>query len=238
MTLQAIKIIIQMRRNANGRGNITLYQEILSAKRGRLSDAAIVLLFILLIFVLEGAAVLLRSIATVPVMLFQSAFVLFVIWFCIWYYKKRLVSMRYTLFTDMDQAFAHVHETSGCVDASKNCSCAQGEISDCVDGSKSENFKLQEKPAGFDDFENGSLLVENLLGYSGDFVAMIHKSEMIKLYEPSEQVAQGKYKKVNATVLSKKTACKLLFEQENTQYLLYFSPSDPLKSVLKEYIGK
>ena len=85
-----------------------MYQELIEPKRGKLSDALIIIICVVLIFVLETAAVALRQIAKLPVMIFQFLFVAGLIYFCIWYYKNRLRSVRITFFTDDSGRFGEL----------------------------------------------------------------------------------------------------------------------------------
>lgn len=184
-----------------------MYQELIEPKRGKLSDALVIIICVVLIFVLESIAVALKQIAELPVMIFQFFFVGGLIYFCIWYYKNRLRSVRLTLFTDDGERFG----------------------------------ELSAVPDGFSEFENGSLLVETLVGATGSFVAMIHKGEMLKLYKEDKTDTQNKAFK--ATVLN---ACGparlpvycLRFEQDKKRYLLKFQPSEALRDAIFESMGE
>lgn len=182
-----------------------MYQELIEPKRGKLSDALIIIICVVLIFVLETAAVALRQIAKLPVMIFQFLFVAGLIYFCIWYYKNRLRSVRITLFTDDSGRFG----------------------------------ELLSVPDGFSEFENGSLLVETLVGATGSYVAMIHPTEMLELYKEDKTDAQKR--KARATVLNTTGIAKtqvycLRFEQDKKQYLLKFQPSEKLACAISESI--
>lgn len=180
-----------------------MYQEILSAKGSKISDTAMLILCIMLVLILEVVAVSLRNVAKVPVMLFQAAFVVGVIWFCIYYYKRRLLSIRYTLFTDKSNILG----------------------------------ELCEKPEGFEEYENGSLLVENLMNPPGTFIAEIHLSEMKAYFSHGEEAERKGHIVLNATMLSKKTACLLVFEQDGHKFMLRFHPSKELERAIKEHMS-
>lgn len=182
-----------------------MYQELIEPKRGKLSDALIIIICVVLIFVLETAAVALRQIAKLPVMIFQFLFVAGLIYFCIWYYKNRLRSVRITFFTDDSGRFG----------------------------------ELLTVPDGFFEFENGSLLVETLVGTTGSYAAMIHSTEMLELYKEDKTDAQKK--KARATVLNTTGIANtqvycLRFEQDKKQYLLKFQPSEKLACAISESI--
>ena len=86
-----------------------MYREQIDPQRGKLSDTATVLLCLVVIFVFEPAMVLSGFPQTVKT-IGQSVLVALLVYFCIWFYRKRLRSVRYTLITDNSKKFNELEE--------------------------------------------------------------------------------------------------------------------------------
>lgn len=81
-----------------------MYREVLEPRRGRLSDTAVVLICVAVIVVFEPAMVL-SGFPQVIKTVGQSVLVAAIVAFCLWFYRRRLRSFRYTLITDNTERF-------------------------------------------------------------------------------------------------------------------------------------
>lgn len=98
--------------------------------------------------------------------------------------------------------------------------------------------ELEKLPEGFSEYENGSLFVESLVGLTGGYVAMIHKSEIISFSEYnklSENKIHGAIR-LNAVINKNDSELKtyeLNFNQDGKKYRLLFQASEKLAKQLK-----
>ncbi|MBQ9949827.1 MAG: hypothetical protein IJO93_03795 [Clostridia bacterium] len=82
-----------------------MYRESVEPKKGRLSNGLLIIIAAVLIFAGQPLLVALSKAAPVYAAVFQSVFVLSLIAFCIWFYKKRLRSVTCTYITQNSELF-------------------------------------------------------------------------------------------------------------------------------------
>ena len=91
------------------KGEKSVYRETIEPKRGKLNDLAVIMIAFVIILTFEPAMVF-ANLPQAAKTVGQSIMVIAIVAFCLWFYKKRLCSYRYTFLTDREDVFGELCE--------------------------------------------------------------------------------------------------------------------------------
>lgn len=158
-----------------------MYRETLEPHRGKMSDTAVIFLCLAVIFVFEPAMVLSgfgQAVKTVG----QSVLVAMLVFFCIWFYRKRLRSLRYTFITDDADKFGELEELpesyreleAGTLLAENTVGMGQGSYLAVVAPSEMKAFFGRGESF---EIPRGAAVVNATLGKKADACALVYEQD-------------------------------------------------------------
>lgn len=158
---------------------------------------------------------------------------LILVLFLILIYKKRIVSYRYTVFSTYvdpeEEKVIFVDDDGNELDMFGDPVKKEDELDAYGDPVKKDNGP-----------EIGTLVFERMVGDKGKIAQVVEPKSVLGIFNPDEAIPEDiKVKRsVSMTVLSRKTAHKIVYESKTGNECVYFHPSDNFIDTLRKTLNK
>lgn len=150
-------------------------------------------------------------------------------------YKKRIVSYRYTLFSDLiekeEEKVTFVDDDGNELDM----------FGDPIEKNEEDEFDAYGDPIKKNNgVASGTLVFERMVGDKSKIGEVVEPQNILAIFNPDEEIPEElkPSRSMNMTVLSRKTAHKVVYASKKGRDCIYFHASDEFVSMLRKTLNK